>query len=160
MKEAEIREYRAEDGEYITRNLLHEDAREILLWSGIDPADAVRISVETSTAVFTGVAADGTPTTVFGAKRTSLLSDEAVIWSLSAEEVKKHPIDFVRMLKKGLTTVMDAVDCDTFYNYLDTERTDTKRWLEWLGFRFDFESVMGARGGLFQKFLIKKGGVK
>lgn len=63
------------------------------------------------------------------------IPDVGCVWLLSTDEVEKHQVSLLRHLKKEFARYDErySIVC----NYIHNSNMQAKRWLEWIGFKFD-----------------------
>lgn len=146
----------AEDIEFVVEHMREADRRELKRWTGCDSRWGLENSVKQSEVCFSGVFADGKVACIFGATRINLLEDNAVIWSLSTDEVDSHRLAFAAGSKAGVDLIFRSLpDVGEFSNWVDLDYKEAVKWLEWLGGDFSVNSVRPGRcGGRFGEFYI------
>jgi len=125
-----IRAFRAEDAEYIIDNI-REDDRQELAALGLSPSDGIRMSVEHSTYLYTGLDRDNNPAFVLGTAVTPL---GAMIWLLGTDAIDREPRTFLLHSKPVLDLMFEVTGAQTLYNYVWKGNTVHIKWLKWLGF--------------------------
>lgn len=109
------------------RNLLGHDAPEGLIRQHLD-------CIRRSTVIWLGTA-DGVDACAVGLIPATFLSDNPYLWMIHTKICEQHPLRFIRWSRKVMDealelypTLIGLCDCDNIYG---------RRWLEWLGARFD-----------------------
>ena len=131
----------------LVQNMRAEDRAEVEA-TGDDPKSALLHSIERSTEAWTAFA-DGRVICMFGIAPPTILSDMAVPWLLTAEEMPKHKRIF---LSRSRQVVEDWRQQYTLMvNYVDARYAKALRWLEWLGFSMGPDEILGPTGTPFRR---------
>lgn len=126
-----LRPFEASDVEYIEKNL-REDDRSELAANGFTGSDGLRVSVDGSTHLLTGLDKDGNPAFILGARKEPH-GNTAVIWLLGTDAIEKEPKTFLLNSKPTLDMLYELVGVTTFYNFVWKHNHLHVRWLKWLG---------------------------
>lgn len=115
--------------------LRQSDKDELKASVGLDPADAILISLLHSTEKWV-VVHDNKIEAVFG---VSWVPERqlAVPWFLGTDKIEDYSITFIRQSKKIVEDWLDRYG--VLFNLVDSRHTASIRWLKWLGFTVDEE---------------------
>lgn len=95
---------------------------------------ALRKSLDISTWAVTGCV-DGVPVCMFGVAPGSVLGGTGIPWMLGTNALVQHEKAFLRRCR-GVVDAMRRT-YPSLVNIVDERNTTAKKWLAWLGFRFD-----------------------
>lgn len=145
------------DVEAFAARMRASDRRELVRWTGNDPAYELARAVELADVVWVGCLPDGTMLSMFGGLSVNLVEETGCIWELSTEDVERHMVLFARASRVGMDMVMRALPhVREFRNYVDAEYARAVRWIEWLGGTVSrVVSFRGRMGGEFRQFYIE-----
>lgn len=101
---------------------------------GTDYEAALRQSLAISTWAVTGCV-DDVPVCMFGVAPGSVLGGVGIPWMLGTTEIVKHEKAFLRRCRGIVDAMLRSYPA--LLNIVDERNTVAKRWLTWLGFRFD-----------------------
>lgn len=143
---------------FIASNMRDEDRTEMLRLTGNDAEWEIRSSVNMSDIVLMGYSDDGTPLSIFGARRHNLMCGETQLWSLSTKQCNGHWVEFARNCRRCLDLLISLFpESDTFTNYIDMGYTKAVRWVKWMGAEIhEDDSFTTMYGGRFCKFVFKR----
>jgi hypothetical protein len=113
--------------EFNLRNLLGYDTPEDIVRAH---ADCIR----RSNCIWLG-RADGIDACAFGLIPPTLFSTEPYLWSMHTRLCEQHPLLFVRWSRKAVAEILDLYPSVIGLCHCDND--SGRRWLEWLGARFD-----------------------
>lgn len=116
----------------IALNMREIDQLECRMIGGVEPEEALRVSIKKSTWVKT-MEIDGEPVCMFGVAPISLLGETALPWMLGTDGVKKHNRAILRHSRKWVEA-MNA-DYPHLCNVVHADNEISIRWLQWCGFR-------------------------
>ena len=139
-----IREATIEDARYLSTRLRAIDSLEVWLVGRSDEGALVS-GFKTSEFCRVGTV-DGEPVCMYGVRRLSSLSGNGIIWMLGTDKLEKHAMKFVR--ECGIQLKDMIRNFDHVENWCHPQNKITKRWLKWLGFKFDAPE----KGIPFQRF--------
>lgn len=124
-----------EDVSYILDNLRPEDLEELkALWGENWREETIKNVMNTDSHVVIGkTKKDKTPAVMGGIWEVQ--EGVSVAWLLSTPEVMKHRHCLLRELKKEIKKAEDT--SWLMYNFIYEKNFEAKKWLKWLGFRFD-----------------------
>ena len=125
-----IRAFRAEDAEYIIDNIREDDRKELAA-IGLSASDGIRMSVENSTYLYTGLDRDNNPAFVLG---TAVTPSGAMIWLLGTDAIDREPKTFLLNSRPVLDLMFEITGVKTIYNYVWKGNKVHIKWLKWLGF--------------------------
>lgn len=131
--EYNIREATLEDAYYLSTRLREIDSLEVSM-VGRSNKGALVSGVKTSDFCRVGTV-DGLPVCMYGVRRLSSLSERGIIWMLGTDDLPNHAMKFGRecaIQVKEMISSFDHVE-----NWCHVNNRVTKRWLKWLGFKFD-----------------------
>lgn len=130
-----------------------KDAEEVIAAGAVSVADALARDFAASVMRHT-VELDGLPVAVFGLEPDTVLGESACVWFLGAPELAQMKKTFVRATGPFIAKFLEAYP--VLYNYVDARYTETVRWLEAFGARFDPPAPFGPRGVPFRRFVIRR----
>lgn len=107
------------------------DLDEIKASSGLDPEDALLLSVATSPRSWAWVH-DGEVIALFGVGAAYGRPGVGVPWLLGSPEVEKHKIYFVRNSRRHIAEMLKVFPY--LENHVDCRNTPSIQWLAWCGF--------------------------
>jgi hypothetical protein len=139
-----IREATIEDAHFLSTRLRAIDSLEVGLVGRSDEGALVS-GLKTSEFCRVGTV-DGEPVCMYGVRRLSSLSGNGIIWMLGTDKLEKHAMKFVR--ECGIQLKDMIRNFDHVENWCHPQNKITKRWLKWLGFKFDAPE----KGIPFQRF--------
>ncbi len=150
------------DVQYILDNLRLEDMLELHAIYGNNYKEIVKNNImKTTSAVHIAKIEGDIPIAMGGVCETCPDDKEiAGVWLLSTEEVKRHQTSVLRAIKR----VIDEADekYRLTYNFIYEKNHRAKRWLKWLGYRFDNPRPAGVKmpSGFEYFYRINKNGGK
>ena len=125
------------------------DKTEIWASGGFEPIRGLRLSVEASDRVWTGLV-NGEPVCCFGRAVSPVDPTVGYPWLLGTPVMERHSKAFLirnraylREMSRGLRRLE---------NHVFTENRTSIRWLKWLGFIVDEPAPFGTMGMTFHKF--------
>lgn len=127
-----LRPFVAEDVDYIVENMRADDRAELAA-NGFSPSAGLRVSIDGSTHLITGLDKDGNPAFIIGAQKRPD-SAAAIIWMLGTDAIDREPKTFLLNSRPTLEALWDLVGASTFYNFVWKGNTVHIKWLRWLGF--------------------------
>ena len=137
-----------EDAYSIGLRLCEGDALEARLMTGKDPAEATVDSYLMTYAMSGEVMTcwiNGSPEMIFGIRRGELLSDNGIVWMLHTDVPARWGLMFAKYSRTALANLFDSSDCRRIENFVLADNVRTIRWLQFLGFKFDFHFIMSSR---------------
>ena len=132
------------DVAYILDNLRLEDLLELkALWGENWHGEATKQVMDTAFYVVLGKEKDTDTPVVMGGIEQLEKDEEGVgcVWFLSTDKIKDHKICILRELKKEIEKADEKFWL--LYNVIYKENFFAKKWLAWLGFRFDNPNPAG-----------------
>lgn len=125
----------SEDVKYILDNLREEDLEELLaLWGASWREETLRNIMDTDFEVLLGKTKKGKKPVVMGGV-WEVSEGIGCAWLLSTPEVKNHRHCLLRELKRDVEKSKKKFKL--IYNFIYKRNFEAKKWLRWLGFRFD-----------------------
>jgi len=138
----------------IARNMREADRIEVKASSGLSPYESLKHSCEKSNFNVV-VIVDDTPIAVLGLAVISALTGLGTPWLLSSEEALKHKREFFKLSPPIIQEMLNI--CPKLYNYVHAENKVSIKWLKWLGFTVERNTVeYGINGEKFHKFYMNK----
>lgn len=147
-----IREAVMADIDALAGNLRRRDSDEVLAAGFPSERDALEYSFSRSEVRLT-VERDGVPLAMFGLV-PGPEGAPACAWLLGAQGLGAIKKSFVKLAR--ITLDIFLANYPVIYNYVDERYTDTIRWLEACGARFEPPAPYGALGRPFQRFTIRR----
>lgn len=124
-----------QDVQYILDNLRYEDLSELqALWGENWREETLKNIMETDFEVLLGKTKKGKKPVVMGGI-WEVQEGVGCAWLLSTPEVKNHRHCLLRELKREVEKSKKKFSL--IYNFIYKKNFEAKRWLKWLGFRFD-----------------------
>lgn len=145
----EIREARAEDIPHLAEHMRKGDRDEIMASHSHSAEDALRSSLEVSTAAWTGLI-DGEPVCMFGVGPVSVLAGRGAPWLLGTDKIERFPRTFLRRCRRCVQRMLTVYPL--LENFVHEENTVSKQWLAWLGFELADAPVTIVGGAQFRYF--------
>lgn len=140
---------------WLANNMSAADRNEVAAAVGLGPYRALADSLNRSVAAWTGMVGDSRPVCMFGVTPIDILAGVGSPWLLGTDEIEKCAITFLRLCKGHAAKMLELFP--HLVNYVDARHEVAIRWLKWLGFKFDTESVpYGIWGMPFFRFEMKK----
>lgn len=140
------------DARRLAPRLREADRREVFAAAGLDPLIALSASLGRSALAWTGwVGAE--PVALFGVARPSLLAGVGLPWLLGSDLLLRHQRAFLRRCPGYLERMRRGHLL--LHNWVDERNAASRRWLAWLGFRFDPPAPFGRFGRPFRRFWIE-----
>lgn len=150
----EIRPARIEDVAAIADRLRQADRDEVMASHSHNAEEALRSSLEVSTAAWTGLI-DDVPVCMFGVAPVAVLAGRGAPWLLGTDLIEQFPRTFLRRCR-GCVARMLAV-YPLLENFVHEGNTVSKQWLAWLGFELAEHPVTVIGGAQFRYFRKEKG---
>lgn len=142
-----------DDIKYVARNMREQDRIEIRFSSDSSPLDALMKGYRKSDSCWT-VLIDGVPAVIFGVRRASICTNNAVVWMLATDRIKEVPYQFVRESRRILNRLLQSYNM--VYNYVWEENVVSIQWLKWLGFEIHDPVPYGVGKAKFRRFEKRK----
>ena len=141
----------------LVANMREAEKRELWLTAQLEPAAAVRRSLEVADVSVAGMI-DGRCAMIFGARQESWLSGSCRLWALGTDLVRQNPRVVVRASMAGLRLLFDVLGPHTTQgeNQVWVENAVSVRWLKWMGAEFSAPVTMGPFGAMFYPFAIQR----
>lgn len=136
------------DAEELAPVMREADRREVFLYSGKGPLEALREGIENSREAFT-IRFDGKIAAIFGVvelKNAGCASP----WMLGSDELKRSPWKWLRVARSVIN--MWHSRYALLINSVHEDHVESVRMLRWLGFRFGTPAPVPPRGGWFLPF--------
>ncbi len=131
------------DAEYIANNLRADNRQEIMCGIGDNAlSDIMRGLV--SSEVVGCLRIDGKAAAIYGVKRTSVMSDDGLIWLLMTVEAERHKVFVGRHTKRGLQVILRRYS--KVYNWCDAGNENILKWLRWMGAKLEGPMPHGIYG--------------
>lgn len=130
------------------------DTAEVWASSLATPRQALETSLSCSTTAFAGLV-DGAPACLFGSGPVNLLTRTGGVWLLGTAAIDRHAMAFARRNRAMLPELFGDL-WDTLTNRVDARNRVTRRWLRWLGARFEPAEPFGPFGLPFQRFELQR----
>lgn len=143
---------RPEDARRLAPRLRAADRREIFAGGGVDGLTALTTSLHHSPLAWTGWVG-GEPAALFGVARPNLLADCGLPWLLGSDLLVRHQQAFLRRCPAYLARMRRGHVL--LHNWVDERNALSRRWLAWLGFRFDPPAPHGLFGLPFRRFWLE-----
>ena len=147
-----VRRTRIEDVEYLIENLREADKIEIQTANGRPYFETIIRAMEFGDESWSAFA-DDELVAVFGVHINSIVTGSAIPWLLSTKNIYKYKKEFFKYSKPIFKKLI--VDVDYMMNYVDDRNVLAKRWLKWLGFKFDDPIPYGPYQLPFRKFTME-----
>jgi hypothetical protein len=128
------------------------DALEVYAMSLHTPKEALEFSLRTAVKAWTCVI-DGDPAFMWGVSRRSLLSSTGIPWLLSTPAIMRVSREFLRRCPAFLRKMQRCFP--RLENYIHARNAVSLRWLAWLGFTVDRESVFRFHDEPFYRFWLE-----
>lgn len=144
-----VREARFED---IALMELREPDRQEVLALGVEPQEALQLSLQNSTMAFTAFN-NGNPLAMFGVAPVTILGDRAIVWLLTTNEVNKCKKTFAKYSRLFRDYFLQHYPI--LENYVDARYKTSINWLKWCGAEFG-HTLMTPSGIPFIHFTIKR----
>lgn len=135
---------------HIAANVRLDDRRELGLL-GWEPAQALRLSLRSSLAAWTGTV-DDVPVCMFGVSRGEL--GEGRPWMIGTSDLDQYAIIFLRRCRGQIAEMLNL--SPVLANYVSLENSRAIQWLAWLGFTFDDPVPWGRSRKPFQRFELRR----
>lgn len=139
----------------ISKALRKIDRLEMALVSMRCEEDALADGFRKSDKCFT-VEIEGKPAAMFGVCKYGVLGDDACIWFLGTNDIKRIKKTFVKQSRIYIEEFYKIGVC-RLDNYVWIHNRWAIKWLKWLGARFDKPQKYGFRGKRFVHFYLEKG---
>ena len=127
-----LRPFVATDVEFVADNMREADRAELRA-GGFSPSAGLRMSVDSSTHLITGLGTDGNPAFILGAQKRPD-SSAAVIWMLGTDAIDRESKLFLLNSRPTLEALWELLDVSTLYNFVWKGNAVHIKWLRWLGF--------------------------
>jgi len=138
-----------EDVQIIAENMRESDKNEIWASDNITPMQAVTTSFRTAAACWTIVSRDN-PVAMFGMCPVTWAGQEAFVWLLATKDFCKISGKF---LKRSRAFIKIMLECYPYlHNYVDCRNTQSIKWLEFCGAKFNPPQEFGIEHKMFQYF--------
>jgi hypothetical protein len=123
---------------WLANNMAQADRDEVAAAVGMGPYRALKDSFDRSAAAWTGMINDK-PIVMFGVTPLDILGGIGSPWLLGTDEVLKYGFTFLRLSKRYVPRMLEMFP--VLSNYVDARHERAIRWLRWLGFKLDNNSV-------------------
>lgn len=128
-----VRESTMKDVNFLKYRLRLDDIAEIWASHHHSPEVALTESLMRSSPCLT-IDDNGKPVGMFGVNPESMLGSRAVIWFLASDDINKMKIRFLRNCKIFIKLMLN--EYPLLYNFVDVRNTESVKWLEYLGAKF------------------------
>jgi hypothetical protein len=149
--DVEVRDAVGSDVALLKDRLRRKDAEEVLALGAGSIEDELAQSFAQSRQRYT-IERGGVPLAMFGILPETILGDRAVVWLLGTDDLAKIKKTFVR--GTGLFLRKFLEEYPILFNFVPADYTQTIRWLEAFGARFDAPEPVGRRGEMIRRFVI------
>lgn len=117
----------------IARRMRPADKAEVRAAAGHSPRAALEFSLLRSSWACTALV-DGRPEVMFGVADLNILAGVGAPWLLGTKAVETHSVIFLKESRHWHEQLFRRYN--VLMNFVDARNTVSKRWLEWLGFKF------------------------
>jgi hypothetical protein len=148
-----IRDSVANDAVIIAKDLRQADKDEVYASHHKDPLNALMDGYKQSTLCYT-VTFKGEPIAMYGCVPHNFLGDTASIWLLATNSLcncRRKLLKYDRLFVKHMLNHYPKLS-----NFIDIRNHFSKRWLSWLGAKFEEAIPYGIEGKLFYPFSFDK----
>lgn len=120
----------------LARHLSPEHARELHGVSGLDPATAIRLSLESSAEAYAFIPAGsgGDPLFMMGVEPSSALAGSAMVWMLGSARAARRPAGVLRAARWGISRAFPASGAERLEQYIPAWYRTGLRFIARLGF--------------------------
>jgi hypothetical protein len=146
---ASVREARPEDIDAISANTRAADRRELFDGYRATPEECMRYGMRFGAR--TGLI-DDEPVCMFGVVPHSILMRQGRPWMVGTEALDRLSVSKELLRFSRLEVAMMRSQYGALFNVVDDRNGSAKRWLKWLGFRFDEPFAHGPDGAPFRAF--------
>jgi len=129
------------------------DQDEVFYSHGYYAREALEIALENTLAGFT-VLINDRPEICFGINAENLLGNEAIIWMLSSERIKRINYRFAKYSRTYVDYFLTYYS--RLYNYVHVNNIISINWLRFLGAKFDKPEPYGVHQKPFMKFWFER----
>jgi hypothetical protein len=147
---------RAEDAhcQELAPRMRVEDRAEVWASAGLDPLEALRVSVKASAVAYAALF-DGEVAALFGVSPAgSVLGTAGVVWALTGDLVERHPRAFLRYSEPVLAHLLEHYPL--LMNMVDDRYSGALRWVKWLGFTVGPPEPFGRQGRPFRRIEMRR----
>jgi hypothetical protein len=125
--------------DWIASNMREADEIECAA-GAMSPRLALERSMETSVKTWTGmIMPDARPICMFGVGVGDILGAVGHPWCLGTDEIEDVSLSFLRESRKVVARMLGIFPY--LFNYVDARNELSIKWLKWLGFKFDDQTV-------------------
>ena len=149
-----IRTANLNDVEMLHSRLRKSDVDELWVGQRLHPKTALLQSMKESDTALT-IEINGIPEAMFGVCSENIITNEAIIWFLSSEEMFKHKTKFLRNNRKMIDLFLEQYSA--LYNFVDARNRKSLSWLKWLGATIEQAEPYGYDQMPFHYFYFKRG---
>jgi hypothetical protein len=149
----EIRDSVPKDIESLSFTMRQADKEEVWAQSHSTPREALQYSYDKSEIALT-VLWKGKIAGMFGIKPKSLISDRAIVWLLTSDEVSNMKLSFAKYSKKVMNMFLNLYP--VLENYVDSRYIDSVKWLKWCGFKIGEAEPHGLDKVPFHRAVIRR----
>lgn len=135
---------------HIARRVREEDRRELALL-GLEPDQALRLSLRSALAAWTGTV-DDVPVCMFGVSPGEF--GEGRPWMIGTADLDRFAMIFLRRNKVKLEEMLDLRP--VLANYVSAENVRAIQWLSWLGFTIEAPLSWGRSRQPFHRFELRR----
>lgn len=140
------------DIDYLKDNLKESNVKEIWYSGNLLPEEALEMCREHALSCLT--VCNGNPILIFGVYANSLTGDEATIFMLSSDDIKKIQRRFLRNCRKFIDYFLEFYP--VLSNAFVAEDEETFKWLSFLKAEIELPAPFGVEGKMFRKFKFVK----
>jgi len=136
----------------IAGNLRESDTEEIAASCGLDPLQALALSVEVSVACWVILDSSGTPIAIFGCAPCVGPACVGSVWMLGTPAMDQNGIAILRNSLPYIEKMHKHFP--VLHNFIDLRNLKSQKWLEWCGFKvIDIDMSYGVGGLPFLHFI-------
>lgn len=148
-----VRSSTIEDVKYLSTRLKTADVKEIWDSHNHTPEQALRISLEKSYMCLT-IDDNGKPVGMFGTTSETMLSENAVVWLLTSNDINKIKIRFLRHCKYFISLMLE--NFNVLYNMVSEDNAESIGWLRHLGAKMGVPVKFGVEQKMFIPFWFER----
>jgi len=159
----EMKEYYNQDGirvrsstkadvAYLKDHLRESDKQEIWASHNKTPEESLKIGLQKS--IFCCTVENSNPIAMFGIVPENILGQEASVWMLATDDLKKIKRRFARNSKVFVHMMLEYYSY--LYNFVDDRNKESIKWLKYLGAKFEEPRPYGKEGKPFRFFSFRR----
>jgi len=140
---------------HLAVNMRADDRREIWAAGCMLPRESLEMSLERSRIAWTGLV-DGVPVCMFGVAAEVGILPVGRPWLLGTDDIEKHQRAFLRRNRQKVAEMLSMYPL--LVNYVDARNKASIKWLQWLGFTVDENTIpVGVNQVPFRRFEMTRG---